>query len=277
MEETQRFGDRSSGSRRESRSPRAQRKSRWIGIGLSLAVLPGVSAAVISVPQPARIRPLQAIRPCQGPRLPQPDPAVAVRPRRRHQHGEGQGDLRRPARRKGGTLSPPKSMQSEALPAGTPAQGAVTSPPCQSAWQGLAGRGCQAVLVDEVRLHPAGGKRGDRKGRAADSGRGDAGAVSQRRSPSWPRAQRTARPQFPSSPAATRPARRMWIPRRSTSRPLSCRPAPRTSSVPRRRSRSSAVSTTERTLTLGATDPRQRSERSRVRALGRRYAYWPSS
>jgi hypothetical protein len=48
-EETQRVGDRSSRSRRKSRSPQAQRKSRWIGIGLSVAVLAGAVAAVISI------------------------------------------------------------------------------------------------------------------------------------------------------------------------------------------------------------------------------------
>jgi hypothetical protein len=47
--ETQRLDDQSSWSRRKSRSPQAQRKNRWIGIGLSLAVLAGVVAAIVSV------------------------------------------------------------------------------------------------------------------------------------------------------------------------------------------------------------------------------------
>ena len=49
VEETQRLDDLLSGSRPKSRSPRGKRKSRWIGIGLSLAVLAGVAAAIVSI------------------------------------------------------------------------------------------------------------------------------------------------------------------------------------------------------------------------------------
>ena len=49
VEETQGLDDLFSGSRRKSRSPRGKRKSRWIGIGLSLAVLAGVAAAIVAI------------------------------------------------------------------------------------------------------------------------------------------------------------------------------------------------------------------------------------
>jgi hypothetical protein len=49
VEETQRLADLSSGSRSKRRSLRNQRKSRWIGIGLSLALIAGVAAAIISI------------------------------------------------------------------------------------------------------------------------------------------------------------------------------------------------------------------------------------